>query len=274
MVRRITCVIVAALVALGLLTTPASADGRDGSRYYLALGDSLAFGYQPNRDFQHGYVNQLYDKLRAAQPGLVLTNLGCPGETSSSLVNGGKCPYPGGVSQLDTAVAFLHAHPGRVTLVTLDIGGNDVNHCATATSIDVACFNQALYTIAVAVWVTVARLRAAAPRVEMVGMTYYDTLLSAWLTGPAGQALAQQSRTLIHRLNALLTLIFRFAGLRVADVAKAFSTDDLTPVNGVPLNVVRICQWTWMCAPRPLGPDIHANTTGYGVIAQTFAAVL
>jgi hypothetical protein len=29
-----------------------------------------------------------------------------------------------------------------------------------------------------------------------------------------------------------------------------------------------------MCAPAPLGPDIHANTTGYGVIAQTFAAVL
>jgi hypothetical protein len=57
-------------------------------------------------------------------------------------------------------------------------------------------------------------------------------------------------------------------------VAGAFSTDDLTPVNGVPLNVLRICQWTWMCAPAPLGPDIHANTTGYGVIARAFEDVL
>jgi len=38
--------------------------------------------------------------------------------------------------------------------------------------------------------------------------------------------------------------------------------------------VARICQWTWMCAPAPLGPDIHANTAGYGVIAKAFEAVL
>ena len=29
-----------------------------------------------------------------------------------------------------------------------------------------------------------------------------------------------------------------------------------------------------MCAPAPLGPDIHANTAGYGVIAKAFEAVL
>src|SRR2546421_9987357 len=149
MVRRLACVIVAAVVALGLLVTSASPDtgsGR-GTRYYLALGDSLAFGFQPNGDFQHGYVNQLYDTLHAQQPRLALTNLGCPGETSTSLITGGKCPYPGGVSQLDAAVAFLRAHPGRVKLITLDIGGNDVNHCVTATAIDFACFDQALLTI-------------------------------------------------------------------------------------------------------------------------------
>jgi hypothetical protein len=38
--------------------------------------------------------------------------------------------------------------------------------------------------------------------------------------------------------------------------------------------VVRICQWTWMCAPAPLGPDIHPNQAGYGVIAHTIAGVL
>jgi len=38
----------------------------------------------------------------------------------------------------------------------------------------------------------------------------------------------------------------------------------------LPRNVERICKLTWMCVPRPVGPNIHANTTGYGVIAKTF----
>jgi hypothetical protein len=35
-----------------------------------------------------------------------------------------------------------------------------------------------------------------------------------------------------------------------------------------------VCAWTRMCAPPPLGPDIHPNTAGYGVIAQAFADVV
>jgi lysophospholipase L1-like esterase len=265
MLRRILCVIVAALVGTVVAVTPASAD--NSTRYYLALGDSLAFGFQPNGDFTHGYVPQ----LAATRPDLTLVNLGCPGETSTTFVTGGRCPYPNGASQLATAVAFLRAHPGKVRVITIDIGGNDVDHCVTSTGIDQACFNQGLLDIAINLSVAVARLRHAAPYAESVGMTYYDTVLAAWLTGAAGQALAKQSLTFVHELNGLLNLIFRVGRFRVADVAAAFSTDDftLTP-SGLPLNVARICQWTWMCVRR----DIHANTTGYGVIAQTFAAVL
>jgi lysophospholipase L1-like esterase len=259
------CVSVAALLGLVLTVTPASAS--DGStRYYLALGDSLAFGFQPNGDFTHGYVQQ----LSATLPQLTLQNLGCPGETSATLVTGGKCPYPGGASQLATALAFLRAHPGKVRVITIDIGGNDVNPCVSASGIDLKCFDRGLLTIAVNLSVTMARLRAAAPYARIVGMTYYDTVLAAYLTGPAGQALAKQSLTLIHELNGLLNIVFRFNRARVADVAAAFSTDDTTIVGGVPVNVARICQWTWMCVRQ----DIHANTTGYGVIAQTFAKVL
>jgi lysophospholipase L1-like esterase len=42
----------------------------------------------------------------------------------------------------------------------------------------------------------------------------------------------------------------------------------------VPLNVARICAWTWICAPAPLGPDNHPNVDGYAVIARAFAAEL
>jgi hypothetical protein len=60
----------------------------------------------------------------------------------------------------------------------------------------------------------------------------------------------------------------------------AFSTTDfatmvpLPPFGPVPLNVARLCQWTWVCAPAPLGPDNHANAAGYYAIAEAFAAVL
>jgi lysophospholipase L1-like esterase len=273
MLRRTLSVIVAAVLGVTISVTPASADDSHAApQYYLALGDSLAFGFQPNHDFAHGYVTQLYDRLHAGNPRLVLENLGCPGETSGTLVTGGICPYPGAASQLATALAFLRAHPGKVRLVTIDIGGNDVDHCVTAAGIDTACFARGLLNIAVNLSVTVARLRAAAPYAEFVGMTYYDTVLAAWLAGPAGQALAKQSLPLSHELNGLLALIYRFARFRVADVAAAFSTDDMTTmVNGLPLDVARICQWTWMCTAKP---DIHANTAGYGVIADTFAAAL
>ena len=101
--------------------------------YYLALGDSLAQGVQPNASgvsvmTRDGYPNQVYAVLHASRPGLKLVKLGCPGETTTSMINGGICRYRGG-SQLAAAVAFLQAHRGRVLLVTLDIGANDPEHC-------------------------------------------------------------------------------------------------------------------------------------------------
>ena len=42
----------------------------------------------------------------------------------------------------------------------------------------------------------------------------------------------------------------------------------------IPQNVALICLWTYMCVPGPVGPNIHANPTGYGVIAATIEQVL
>ena len=43
------------------------------------------------------------------------------------------------------------------------------------------------------------------------------------------------------------------------------------PFIGLPTNVAAICSLTWMCAPPPVGPNIHANVLGYGLIAATFS---
>jgi lysophospholipase L1-like esterase len=143
--------------------------------------------------------------------------------------------------------------------------------------IDQPCVLTAVGTVAGNLGQIVRRLRAAAPGVRIIGMTYYNPYHSAWLRGPAGEAVARQSLQLATLLNQVLTGVYTAAGMPVADVAGAFATDDLTTIDSlpdgrpVPLAVARICAWTWMCAPgRP--SDIHATSAGYAVIARAFLA--
>jgi lysophospholipase L1-like esterase len=281
MLRRLAYVVVAIAAVAFLVPGSGSANAsEDHGRYYLALGDSLAYGYQPTHVTGQGYVDQLYATLHARQPRLTLQNLGCPGETTGTMLNGGVCPYQGFSSQMDAALAFLRQHRERVGLITLDIGANDVNRCAAGGTLDQACLAQGLTTVSTNGAQIVARLRAAAPETTIVAMTYYNPFLAAWLSGPAGKQLAQQSLQVTGVFNTLLSGLFSAGKFRVAQVADAFSTTDMTtqvPLPGVglvPLDVARICQWTWMCAPAPYGPDIHANQQGYGVIATAFLAAL
>ena len=97
---------------------PASTSPLVGPKsYYLALGDSLAFGYQPNFSFSHSYPAQWYSNNLSKHNVKSYTNYGCNGETSATFVNGG-CPYSYLLhnyyagSQLNAAVKFIKAHPG------------------------------------------------------------------------------------------------------------------------------------------------------------------
>ena len=283
MLRRLLGVVAVAAVALAVGIPRALADDQAYPTFYLALGDSLAAGYQPDpaigRD--KGYVADVYRSLTTADRygRMELQNLACDGATTATLLSGGGCAYPGATSQLAAAERFLAEHPGRVKVITIDIGGNDINRCAAGGVIDQACAVAAVGTIATNLTEIVRRLDRAAPGIPIVGMTYYDPYLAAWLTGPAGQAVAQQSVQLTVLLNQRLTEVYASAGVRVADVGAAFATTDLTTpatlpgVGTVPLAVFNICVWTWMCMPPP-GPDIHPTTAGYQVIADTFLARL
>jgi len=109
-----------------------------------------------------------------------------------------------------------------------------------------------------------------------VAMNYYDPFLAEWLQGPAGQALAKQSVQFTTFFNSVLAQIYAAARVPVADVQAAFQTTNFTPVPplGLPLNVALLCASTWMCAPSPIGPNIHPNVVGYWVIAGTFAKTI
>src|SRR5262245_10472686 len=110
----------AAAVLLILITAaPASAAGGSSAdnakRFYVSVGDSRAAGVQPIGDpangdrTDEGYAEQLLAIARGSLPKLSLVKLGCPGETTTTLISGGLCSYAHG-SQLDEAVSFLRAH--------------------------------------------------------------------------------------------------------------------------------------------------------------------
>ncbi len=277
-------------IAAGGCSGPARA-GAAGNRpasapasYYLALGDSLSQGVQPNASgvsvkTRHGYADQLYTTLRRHQPGLRLVKLGCGGETTATMIHGGICSYRGG-SQLAAAVSFLRAHRTRVSLVTLDIGANDPNSCITEPSVSklVGCASSSAPRTAANLATILRQLRQASPNARIIAMNYYLPALAAWRNGLDGQLLARGSELVTTGYNALLTRVYHGFGVRVADVSGAFHTSDFSPqvtvpgLGPLPRNVAAVCRWTWECAHPPRGPNEHPNQAGYQVIARAFLA--
>jgi lysophospholipase L1-like esterase len=266
---------------------PALADDHDsGVRYYLSLGTSLAVGIQPdangvNQLTNDGYADQLHDIIADDYRKLKLTKLGCSGETTVTMMHGGKCSYEEG-SQLAQAVEFLHAHKGKVAVVTIDMGVNDVlaANCINVitSAVDVNCLFAAFNDVSNNLITILPALKQAAhPDTRFVAMNYYNTFLAFWFNGPTGQSLAYQSAFLAGFLNHdVLGATYAAFGIPVADVAAAFDSGNFgdSPVPGVPQNVLNICMFTYMCVPPPVGPNIHANPNGYAVIAATIATQL
>ena len=278
--RKLSTVsVVAMLIVATLQVGIPMARAGGGETFYLALGTSLAVGFQPNRgETAKGYVDVLWQRMSQQIPGLSLRNVGCSGETSSSMITGTHphCQYPEG-SQLDAAVAFLQAHPGQVAFITVEVGANDfIQACLRDTyRIDRACAADVLPRLQNRLTHIVDALAAAGPDVPIVGMTYYDPLLGLWGLVPGGRALARADARVWSDLNATFTTAYTDAGAGVADVATTFQVDDFTdtvvvPGRGeLPVNVANACRWTWFCSPRYAG-DPHANAIGYRKIADTF----
>ena len=263
-----------------LLATSTSANAAQFNppkHYYLALGDSAAFGAQLGKFFQElatgtydpasfntGYVDDFAAHMRAIDPGLVTVNLGCPAETTGTFM--ATCPFKAfglplhtnyAGSQEAAALAFLHAHPGQVGTITLDLGFNDAAlPCAGPTFvIDVPCFSStmpsALQSVARNLPKILSDLHRASPSSEIIVMTYWNPFY------------VEDASTdgLVESLNQEIDGAATSSGARVAD---AFQPFNRTGDEGS-----TICTLTLMCP----GLDIHPTDAGYAVIAQQLWAV-
>ncbi|MBX3314542.1 MAG: hypothetical protein KF906_09500 [Actinobacteria bacterium] len=289
-------VVVAALASTSAACSSAGSTPSTGStptvETYLSIGDSYAQGYQPASDgesppYTDGYAYLLPDLATAKGYDLELVNFGCGGATVTSLVDTDGCKVParapGGPvyddeSQLDAAIDYLHDHEGEVRLITVSIGGNDVTKCARGVADPVACVADAIGTIDQKLQTALADLReAAGPDTTIVGLTYPDVILGAYLD-EGTRSLAELSVTAFEKLiNPMLRRNYEAIGGIFVDVTDGTDgyvpldrTTTLDPYGEIPVAVAEVCRLTWFCERK----DIHPRSVGYERIAELIVAAL
>lgn len=263
--------IAAAVVGLLVGTVSAAASDENSSprHYYLALGDSLAYGFQQvkfdagvaagdvdARAFNTGYVNDFAAMLREDKHSIQTVNYGCPGETTASYfvacawhaVAGLELHNSYSGSQEAAALAFLNRHRNQVSPITLDNGANDTIPCLFSP--DPTCGPKALVQVAQNLDRALGELRAAAPNAKIIVMAYYDPFAVLF---PGSLATTQT-------LNGVIEAVAAAHGAQVADA--------FTPFNLAQPQPATLCQMTFFCTNQ----DIHATDLGYRTIARAFSA--
>jgi lysophospholipase L1-like esterase len=286
-----TSVILAALVttgiaAIGATSAPVSAAAPGATVLYLDIGASVSVGVQPTPRDPHGqptnrgYSNRLVALEAAKGITMKLTELGCPGESIATMLHGPDPCYVMPDTQLSDAVAFLRSHHGARTLVTVDLGFNTFDGCLIRMDIDLTCVTPRLALLRRQLTQVMRALTAAAgPRVTFVGLGHYNPYLTKSTKEGKAEVFALHSVSAMHQMNAALAQVYGSFGVAMADVSRAFHEEDtrvihLTKTETTTQNVKFECALTWMCAPKPFGPNIHPNDAGYRAIAGAIAAVL
>ena len=259
---------------------------------YVSLGDSYAAGYQPTapgvgKTTRNGFAYQVPGLAKPRGYKLELVNFGCGGATTVSLLESKGCAPealgPGGRSysgttQLKAATKYIRAHKQKVALITVSIGGNDVTRCAREAA-PIPCVAAAVADINANVGTIAKALRkAAGPKPKLVGITYPDVILGAWVATPANQALAAQSVAAFQQfINPGLKKGYAEGKGKFVDVTAATGAytpltqlTDLAPYGAIPQAVADVCNLTFYCQ---FG-DIHARTSGYKIIAELIAKAL
>ena len=239
------------------------------STKYLALGDSIAFGFTPLapkqgdlRDY-HGYPEFVSKGAH-----LQVANASCFGETTAHFLSlqapdtgcqAWRAAFPlfadYATTQMDYTVAYLQASK-KAELVTIDIGINDLGVLLNQCNGDPTCFAAGLPPVLAAYQANLmtifSRIRFEAGYTgPIVAVTVYTTNYADLQTlGP------------IAALNAVLAGVASFFNVQVADAFTAFGVASI-PTGG------NACT-AGLLIPLPTGGcDIHPSAAGQALIAQT-----
>lgn len=244
--------------------------GLSQPRAYVALGDSLGWGYQPN-DLSRsagdkGYVRHTADWL-GVQFGVrpTLTNLSVPGEDTASFFNTSEIgailnsnfPIFGRRSQAQTFLDRVAAHEaaGRVVShVTIDIGGNDLLDLLNAAFLALpfsqqqSIADQAVADARPNVRQALALVRGRLPLARIVVSGYYNPFGAF-----PGTAEDRIGRYAIPRLNAMLLVEAKRARAFYAECYPAFVGNEIA--------------FTWIGED-----DIHCRDAGYAAMGDAVVA--
>ncbi len=291
LIRRAAAVAGAAVAALGLVVglgsaLPASATpvtGAAASGTYLALGDSVAFGYvppqavpAPNYQDAGSFVGYPEDVAQALR--IRASNASCPGETTDSMLVAGApsngCENSPGSStgyrtqfplhvtyrgtQMEYALKYLAVHR-HTRLVTIDIGANDVflcqetkaDHCTSTAELQAVL--QEIQGNLTAIYTEIRDV--AHYRGPLVALTYYSLSYS----DPAQVAGTQQ-------LNSVIASVTKAFGGKVADGFAAFERPSAA-FGGSPCAAGLLIK-------LPDGTcNIHPSPAGHLLLAKAIEAV-
>jgi len=173
----------------------ASVREQPAKKYTMLLGNSLSFGFQPDKDvfnpaqFNTGFGTLFVERLnaRVGRPRAIEVNLACPGETTETFVVGG-CFYTDFFGlplhtyytgpQLEAAVAFLKAHPGQVNPIILAIGVNELYRpylldCQGDESCVTERIPKAIQSVTDNYDIILSRLRELAPQARLLILVEY-----------------------------------------------------------------------------------------------------
>jgi len=270
--------VLALLLMLAGTTIAASAQGASGPRY-LALGDSVSFGFITQAGFEYINADNFigFPTYTGQGAKLNIINAACPGETTGSFLSstapdngcrefrtlGAQLHVSYNSTQLAFALAFLKSHPST-RLITVGLGGDDVLLLRAACLGDPFCIETGLSTVLAEVTANMETiltdLRATGFTGTIIVVNYYSVDYS----DPAETGLT-------IALNDALAAAAAQAGGVIADVFTAFQTATV-PAGGKTCNV-------GLLNASPASEftcDVHPSQSGQmligKVVAQTFAA--
>jgi lysophospholipase L1-like esterase len=272
------------LLLLCLVATGASAamPGEASPRPYLALGDSVAFGFINLAGYEYVNPANFIGFPEYAGSGLRLsdTNAACPGETTGSFLsatapdNGcrffrSQAPlhFPYATTQSSFALTFLASHR-QTRLVTIMLGANDLFLLEGACANDPTCIANGLPQVLATISTNMATILGEIRGTGYTGIIIVENYYSLDYSNPAGTEVTQL-------LNQAVSAPAASFGAVVADVFTAFQTAATNPFAGG-----NTCKAGLLnaAAANEFTCDVHPSQSGQkliaGVVEGAFAAAL